>query len=45
MSWYGSHVDSAKKLDQLIDQKPTLYQLLTYPDFIQQLKSYNPKLL
>lgn len=45
MSWYGNHNDAAKKLDQLIDQNPTLDQLLSYPDFIVQLKAYNPKLL
>jgi hypothetical protein len=44
MAWYGLS-DMAKKLDQLIDQNPTLYQLLSFPDFIQQLKAYNPKLL
>jgi hypothetical protein len=45
MAWYGSHVDASKKLDQIIDQNPTLQQLLNYPDFLQQLKAYNPKLL
>ena len=45
MAWYGNHVDAAKKLDQFIDQNPTLDQILIYPDFILQLKAYNPKLL
>ena len=45
MAWYGNHVDTAKKLDQLIDQNPSLDQLLAFPDFIPQLKAYNPKLL
>jgi hypothetical protein len=45
MAWYGNHVDASKKLDQLIDQNPSLDQLLSYPDFIAQLKAYNPKLL
>lgn len=45
MAWYGSHVDSTRKLDQLIQQNPSLEQLLNYPEFIQQLKAYNPKLL
>jgi hypothetical protein len=45
MAWYGNHVDTAKKLDQLIDQNPNLDQLLNFPDFIPQLKAYNPKLL
>ena len=45
MAWYGNHVDTAKKLDQLIDQNPNLDQLLAFPDFIMQLKAYNPKLL
>lgn len=31
MAWYGSHVDSTKKLDQLIEQSPSLEQLLNYP--------------
>jgi len=45
MAWYGNHVDASKKLDQLIDQNPSLDQLLNYPEFIMQLKAYNPKLL
>ncbi len=45
MAWYGNHVDASKKLDQLIDQNPSLDQLLSYPDFIAQLKAYNPRLL
>ena len=45
MAWYGNHVDTSKKLDLIIEQNPTLQQLLNYPDFLQQLKAYNPKLL
>jgi hypothetical protein len=45
MAWYGNHSDATKKLDQLIDQNPSLDQLLNYPDFLPQLKAYNPKLL
>jgi len=45
MAWYGNLGDASKKFDQLIDQNPNLQQLLNHPDFIQQLKAYNPKLL
>ena len=31
MSWYNTHTDSTKRLDQLIDSRPTLQQLLEYP--------------
>lgn len=45
MSWYGNYNESAKQLDQLIDTRPSLANLLLYPDFIQQLKAFNTKLL
>lgn len=45
MSWYGNYNESAKQLDQLIDTRPSLANLLLYPDFIQQLKTFNTKLL
>lgn len=45
MSWYGNYNESTRQLDALIDTKPTFASLLLYPDFIQQLKSFNPKLL
>ncbi len=45
MTWYGNHNEQTKKLEQLIDQNPTLQQLLNYPQFLLQLKAYNPKLL
>jgi hypothetical protein len=45
MSWYGNFNDATKKLDSLIDQKPTFAQLASSPDFIPQLKAFNPKLL
>jgi hypothetical protein len=42
-SWYGK--TPAKQLEQLIESKPKLLQLLAVPDFVQELKSYNTKLL
>lgn len=45
MSWYGNYNESTKQLDSLIDSKPSLAALLLYPEFIQQLKAFNPKLL
>lgn len=42
-SWYGK--TSAKELDGLIDKKAKLSELLLYPDFINELKAYNSKLL
>lgn len=43
MAWYGK--PSAKQLEQLLETKPKLLQLFAVPDFLQELKSYNPKLL
>lgn len=45
MSWYNTYSDATKKLDQLIDSQPTLQQLLEYPDFLELLRAYQPKLL
>jgi hypothetical protein len=45
MSWYGNYNESSKKLDSLLEKLPTLEGLLSFPDFLQQLKAYNPKLL
>jgi hypothetical protein len=45
MSWYGNYNESTRKLDDLIETKPPLSSLIVYPDFIQHLKSFNPKLL
>ena len=45
MSWYNTYSESARRFEQLIDNKPTLEQFLDYPEFIEILKSYNPKLL
>jgi hypothetical protein len=45
MSWYNAHADSTKKLDLLIDSQPALQQLLEYPDFLDLLKAYQPRLL
>lgn len=45
MSWYNTYSDSNKKLDLLIDSQPTLQQLLEYPDFLDLLKAYQPRLL
>lgn len=42
-SWYGK--TTAKQLDSLIDRKAKLSELLLYPDFINELKAYNTKLL
>lgn len=42
-SWYGK--TTSKELDNLIDRKAKLNELLLYPDFITELKSYNTKLL
>ena len=43
MSWYGK--TTSKELDLLIDKKPKLTELLLYPEFINELKAYNTKLL
>jgi hypothetical protein len=45
MSWYGNYNESAKKLDELLNTRPSLSLLITFPDFLQHLKSFNPKLL
>jgi hypothetical protein len=45
MSWYNTYSDATKKLDQLIESQPTLQQLLEYPDFLELLRAYQPKLL
>lgn len=45
MSWYNTYSDSNKKLDLLIDSQPSLQQLLEYPDFLDLLKAYQPRLL
>jgi hypothetical protein len=45
MSWYNTHNDSTKKLEALVDSHPALHQLLEYPDFLELLKAYQPKLL
>ena len=45
MSWYNAYSDNVRKLESLIDTKPTLQQLLEFPDFIELLKAYQPKLL
>ena len=42
MTWYGKNT---KQLDQLLDSRPSLQQLLPLGDFFQEIKSYNPKLL
>jgi hypothetical protein len=45
MSWYGNCNESTRRLDNLLDSKPSLASLLTFPDFLQHLKAFNPKLL
>lgn len=42
-SWYGK--SASKQMDALLEGKPKLHQLLAVPEFTQELKSYNPKLL
>lgn len=44
MSWYGT-TSTKQQLDALIDKKPKLHELFTVGDLVQELKSYNPKLL
>ena len=45
MSWYNSYSENTKILEELIDNKPTLEQLLEFPEFIETLKAYQPKVL
>lgn len=45
MSWYGGQIEETRKLDTLLDSNPTLQQLLAFPSLLQQLQSYNPRLL
>jgi hypothetical protein len=45
MSWYNAHSDATRRLELLIDSKPTLEQLLDFPDFLELLKAYHPKVL
>lgn len=45
MSWYNTHSDSTRKLETFIESQPNLQQLLEYPDFLELLKAYQPKLL
>lgn len=42
-SWYGK--SASKQIEALLEGKPKLHQLLAVPEFTQELKSYNPKLL
>ena len=42
-SWYGK--STTKELDNLIEKKPKLWELLLFPDFISELKAFNTKLL
>lgn len=43
-SWYGQNT-AKQQVDSLIDKKPKLHELFALPDFLQELKSFNPKLL
>ena len=45
MSWDNTYSDSTRKIEQLIDSRATLDQLLDVPEFIDSLKAYQPKLL
>lgn len=42
-TWYGK--STSKQIESLLETKPKLYQLLAIPDFNQEIKSYNSKLL
>lgn len=42
-TWYGK--SASKQIEALLESKPKLHQLLAVPEFTQELKSYNPKLL
>ena len=42
-TWYGK--SASKQIEALLESKPKLHQLLAMPEFTQELKSYNPKLL
>ena len=45
MSWYGNYSDATKRLDSLLEKKPTLQELMAHSELIEQLKAFNPKLL
>lgn len=45
MSWYGTYNEANRQIDALLETKPSLSALLLCPDFIPQLKAFNPKLL
>lgn len=42
-TWYGK--TASKQMEQLLETRPKLHQLLLFPDFLQELKSFNSKLL
>ena len=42
-TWYGK--STVKELDALIEKKPKLQELLLNPDFLNELKAFNTKLL
>ena len=42
-TWYGK--STVKELDALIEKKPKLQELLLSPDFLNELKAFNTKLL
>jgi hypothetical protein len=45
MTWYETYNESSRHINSLLDTKPSLANLLTTTDFIQHLKSFNPKLI
>ena len=45
MSWYNTYSDSTQRLEALLDTSPSLPQLLNFPEFIELLKAYQPRLL
>lgn len=42
-TWYGK--SASKQIESLIENKASLQELFAVPDFTQELKSYNSKLL
>jgi hypothetical protein len=45
MSWYNTYSENTRRLEELIDNRPTLEQLLEFPEFIETLKAFQPKVL
>ena len=43
MTWYGK--TTSRQMEALLESRPSLAQLLAAPEFLQEIKTYNPKLL